>query len=53
MAPEQTNDGIVDLVVRITRDNAILSGRTKYRYSKLQLTLVWSNKLFASFFVSE
>ena len=34
IAPEQYNDGIVQLVINITRGSAVLTGATKYRYSK-------------------
>ena len=34
IAPEQYNDGIVQLVISITRGSAVLTGATKYRYSK-------------------
>ena len=34
VAPEQSNDGLVELVVKINRGSAILTGATKYRYSK-------------------
>lgn len=34
IAPEQYNDGIVNLEIRIARGNALLTGGTKYRYSK-------------------
>lgn len=37
IAPEQYNDGLVELVIRITRGAAVLTGATKYRYSKCML----------------
>lgn len=35
ISPEQYIDGIVNLVVNISRESAVLTGATKYRYSQL------------------
>ena len=34
IAPEQYNDGLIELIIRITRGSTVLTGRTKFRYSK-------------------